>query len=212
MNLRIFSKGKSDPKPAKPGEVVAFEDAQRLFADDYTRLEAEARRYARQRVGNLWADDVVQEAFMSLWDAYYSKGTPPRERPERLLYRTLRNCIVDRVRSEKSRDPLEDQHTIDITHRLLPRLDSARVADGSLLEARIDYLLGGMPETTSSVFRAAMRYDWDIHAAAAALQLPYNTARGHFLRAKHRLAEALAKDGYSIPPLKPRGRDGGKKS
>lgn len=212
MNLRLFSRNKSDPQPARAGEALALEDAERVFAADFARLQAPARRYARKWIGTLWADDVVQETFISLWRAYYSKGTPPLGRPERVLFATLRHCITKRLESEKSRDALEDQHTIDISHRLLPRLDAARVADGSLLQARIDYLLGAMPEATASVFRAVMRSDWDLHAAAAELQMPYHTARGHFLRAKHRLAESLARDGYSIPRLTPRGRDGGKRS
>ena len=212
MKLRLFTKTKATAAPVRPGEALARQDAERLFAADYARLVAEARRYAVRWVGELWADDVVQETFLSMWEAYYSQGTPPHRRAEHLLYALLRNKAIDHKRGETTREAFEDQHTIDITHHLLPRLDAARVADGNLLEARVNYLVSAMPKTTASVFHAMMRNDWDLDTAAAELRMPYDTARGHFLRAKHRLAESLARDGYSIPPLKPRGRDGGRRS
>ena len=197
-------------KPADPAALSA-EDAERAFAADFARLQGPAATYARKRLGSLWADDVVQESFLALWRAYYSKGKLPRENAERVFYRVLRRRILERRERERGREVLDDQHTIDIVHQQEPMLDAARVADGSVLAGRIEYMLGFMPDTTAKVFRAVWKNDWDVAAAAEELSIPYHTTRGHFLRAKHRLAESLGEEGYSVPKLIPRGRDGGKK-
>jgi RNA polymerase sigma factor (sigma-70 family) len=210
MKLRLFGKNKpgETAKPAQAAGAVSPVTAELEYVAAHGRIAKQARIYARRRVGSLWADDVVQEAFIALWRAYYSKGVLPRETAERVFYIALRRRIAELLERESGRAELEDQHTIDISYRLLPRLDAARDADVAVLEERIEATLATMPTDTASVFRAVRRYDWEIEVAAAELGINYDSARSHFLRAKRLLTGPLAEDGYSIPALKPRGRGG----
>jgi DNA-directed RNA polymerase specialized sigma24 family protein len=215
MNLRLFGKTESKgiAKPAAAG-VAAAPNAELEFAAAYARLYKPAVAYAAKRVGTLWAEDLVQDSFTAMWRAYYAKGSLPREAPERVLHRALRRRMAELLEREPEVVDIDAQHTIDITHQLHTRLDASHLTDENELKERIVELLATLPELTATVFQSAWRNDWDVAAAAAELRLNYDTARGHFLRAKYALAEPLALAGYSIPPLKPRGRmrDGGKTS
>lgn len=197
------SPGSSALMPAEPEQA---------FAAEFGRLYALGRMYAHKRLASLWVDDVVQLAFIGMWESCYAKGELPREDPARLFFRILRRRISDQREREENRERLDERHAIDLTHLLEPRLSATRVADGNLLAQRINYLLEALPDNTRAVFRTTQEKDWDLRLAAQELNMPYHTARGHFQRARDHLTRSLSREGYQIPPLMPRGRDDGRRT
>lgn len=198
--LTLSAKG-GDGMPSR-----ADSEFRSVFDAYYQRI----RDYASRFVDSALADDVAQETFVSVWELTYAQGNPPRN-VEALLVRKLRHRLADVLREGQREEIRDDQHVIDIADHLETASATSHAADGNLLAERIVYLMAGMPEATRKVFQCAWNHDWDLAEAAAELNMPFETARGHFTRAKHRLGIALQKEGYSIPPMIPRGRSGGRK-
>ena len=167
-------------------------------------------RALAEYVDSMSADDIAQQAFVVLWTRYYAKGTRPTD-VDTLLFTIARRRMADQLRFSTRTEALEDEYgTTDEAERLKEQARPARAAEGNMLQARIDYLVNAMPYRTRQVFRAVMEHDGDVAAAAEQLDMSYHTARGHFQRAKQRLHDSLAADGYAVPPIVPRGRSGGK--
>ena len=169
---------------------VAFDKAYRHL---YSRACSLVRKYAEDET-----EDIVQQAFLELWNACYRNGDLPDESPKGFLYRALRQRLVDRIRSHSlriGRDVDVEQVDDEIVQPTNP-LDARRVADGNLLQARIDYLLAAMPPKTAQAYQLSTELHRDPDAIATALGVSKDTARWHVWEAKRRLRAALTRDGY----------------
>lgn len=88
---------------------------------------------------------------------------------------------------------------------------TGRVADGRLLQARIEYAAAALPELSRRAFQLGSSNGWDARAIANDLGISYNAARQHLTRARQRVRAALERDGYDVPKALLPGRRGGRK-
>lgn len=180
------------------------EDALRAQMRRLTRV---ARKYARGRVGDA-ADDVLQEAFMTLWQVAYASGkATPEGDTDKLFYRILRRRIVDELRGLSRREELDDHHVLDLASYIEANNNVARVAEAKIMSERVDYLIAAMPDKMRSAF-LMHRDGHDAHDIAGALQVSYETARWHVAEARNRLRKQLDTDGYELPAPRSRGQAG----
>lgn len=195
--------------------------AQAAFEREYERLYGEARGFAMRFVGTVWCDDVVQDAFLALWQSCYEDGDVPTASIDSLFYKILRRRIIDRLREQTVRDELSaaasgmgemigvgqgDLRVRAITERIENQTNTARVADGEMLAARITYLASTLTPKTRKVFEAGQLNGFDAHATAASLGMSYDAARWHQKEALNRMRAALERDGYPVPAALRAGR------
>lgn len=194
--MRILAGGAPKP-PARTSKVrrdrlararAAFDDAYRTL---YSRACRAVRKYADDST-----EDVVQQAFMELWASCYRNGEVPAEAPKALLYRILRLRLIDYIRvqrRDRERDANVD-YADELAGRITNQVDTARVAEGHLLQARIDYLLAAMPPNRAEAFRLSIELPRDPEAIGKALGTDKETARWYVWDAKRRLKAALGND------------------
>lgn len=179
------------------------------FDAQYGRLLARALRFARRKVGNATCEDVVQEAFMMLWQVAYDDGKDvPAEPTDRLFYRILRRRVVDAKRGTKRRDELDDQQVLDIAGYLERTTDTALVAEGAMIRKRVDYLAETLPPKTAKAYRLHEEGHTPAEIAES-LGMSLATARWHVAEAVGLIRRQLIKDGYEIRAPRPRGRHRG---
>jgi RNA polymerase sigma factor (sigma-70 family) len=202
--LRLPGFRRSTPDLPKQAVVARPQDA---LEAQMARLTPIATKYARTKVGDS-APEVVQDAFMSLWDVAYGGGTEtPANDTDKLFYRILRRRIVDELRDVRRRKALDTQHVLDISAYLEASTNNAKVAEGELMKGRIEYVIGAMPDKMRTAF--LMHRDGNsAHEIASAMQIGVETARWHVSEAKERVRSQLAKDGYELPAPRRRGTTG----
>lgn len=171
--------------------------ARAAFEKVYRQLYSRACSVVRKHAGDS-TEDIVQQAFLEMWEACYMNGELPEESPKGFLYRVLRHRLVDHIRADsRSLERDVDVELVDEeVNQPLNALDARRVADGNLLQARIDYLVAAMPPKTAQAWQLSIEHHRDPDAIAAALGVSKDTARWHVWEAKKRLRAALEKDGY----------------
>lgn len=178
-----------------------------VFKAQMGRLTPAAHKYARSEVGSA-AKDVLQEAFWQLWQVAYAGGAEvPANDTDKLFYKILRRRCADEKRDFARRHALEDQQVLDISSYLEASTNSAKVAEGSLLRERVDYLVAAMSDKMRTAF-LMHEQGHNAHEIAAAMQIGYETARFHVAEAQNRIRKQLAKDGYELPAPRRRGRTG----
>lgn len=171
------------------------------------RLTPAARKYARLKVGDA-ADDVLQEAFMMLWEVAYAGGKAlPENDTDKLFYRILRRRIVDELRGVVRRESLDDHHVLDMAAYLEANTNVAKVAEARIMGERVDYLVAALPDKMRSAF-LMHRDGYNPREIANALQITPETARWHVAEARGRLRKQLDTDGYELPVPRRRGHAG----
>ena len=180
---------------------------QDVFRAQMNRLTPAARKYARGEVGNA-AKDVLQEAFWQLWRVAYADGAEvPANDTDKLFYRILRRRCADERRDFARRSALADQQVLDISSYLEASTNSAKVAEGSLMRERVDYVIAALPEKKRTAF-LMHEQGHNAHEIAAAMGIGYETARWHVAEAQERIRKQLTKDGYELPAPRRRGHAG----
>jgi RNA polymerase sigma factor (sigma-70 family) len=180
------------------------------FREHYRRLYGRARHFAASYVGAFWAEDIVDEAFLDLWDAAFAEGNVPASTQDTLFYRILRCRIVDKMRAaerEAIRDADQD-NILSISSHLANQTDAAMVAEGTFLAGRMDYIIESLPMPRRRVLQIAKAHDWNPRVAANEMGITYETARWHLRRAVEQLRQTLEQDGYAVPAKLPLGRRG----
>src|ERR1700741_4390890 len=109
--------------PKRPPKTPSFREV-------HDELIWPARAYARQKLDADDAEDVVQQCFIDLWDAFYASGRSAPSNPRHLMFRILRRRLADYVRRALSRANLDEQHVFDLTARLEQELDPELHLDG----------------------------------------------------------------------------------
>jgi RNA polymerase sigma factor (sigma-70 family) len=112
----------------------------------YDDLHPRARAFTRKYIGELWADDVTQDAFLGLWNFCYRDGRLPAGDVDDLLFRILRHRIANWLEKERTSAARDDDHVLDLIPRLESQADPVRVADESLILARVEYLIAALPQ------------------------------------------------------------------
>ena len=177
-------------------------DAEAALQADYAQFYGQARAFAERYVGDVWADDAVQDAFVALWTVWYKDGRErPLESSHRMFYRILRRGIVDRVRAlRRENERNADPAFLTAPHLRLERgTTTAQVAEASFLARRIEYLVGAMPDSMRRVHQASIDHHGDVRAIATALGMNEQAVYKQLKRARARLADQLRRDGYDVP-------------
>jgi len=138
-------------------------DQDRQIAETIEREQSRLRRFIRQRVPDIDAEDVLQDVLFELVEAY--RLMQPIERAGAWLFRVARNRIIDRFRKKKPEASLSqtvvansnDGETEGASlEDLLPSPDAgpeAAYARAVLLD-EIEEALGELPEEQRFVFVA----------------------------------------------------------
>ena len=147
-------------------------EAQRLV-DLIPRL----RRYARALVGDrASADDLVQDTLERAWAKLhlYRRGTDLRA----WLFTVMHNVHVNKLRSARSTDPLEDE---------MPEL-AQRAAQGDALVVRdLDRAIARLPAEQRAVLLLVTLEEMSYEQVARALGIPIGTVMSRLSRAREKL-------------------------
>jgi len=147
-------------------------EAQRLV-DLIPRL----RRYARALVGDrASADDLVQDTLERAWAKLhlYRRGTDLRA----WLFTVMHNVHVNKVRSARATDPLEDE---------MPEL-AQRAAQGDALAVRdLDRAIARLPDEQRAVLLLVTLEEMSYDQAARTLGIPIGTVMSRLSRAREKL-------------------------
>lgn len=183
--------------------------------DLYVRLCRPARTFVLQHVPEEAAEDIVQQAFLEVVEATFRDDAAPPQPADALFFRILRLRCVDYIRLEARETPVPAQ---DISGEVLPlawrdnRDNPALVADGSMLAARVDYVIETMPPEMRRVMRAGREHDWEARAIAEATGINHGLVKWHLKEGRERLRRQLEKDGYAVPAHLKIGRPAGRAS
>jgi RNA polymerase sigma factor (sigma-70 family) len=180
----------------------ALTRGQAAMFDLFVRLSTSGRRFAEQHVGDDAADDVVQQAFLEVFDASFSDGEPPTHPVDALFFRILRNRCVDwlrhRDRHVRAPDRQGDSGVIELPAWVDQR-NPAQVADGSMLSARVDEVIGHMPPEMQRVMTAGRQVGFESRPIAEATGMKHELVKWHLKQGRARLRRQLEQDGYEVP-------------
>lgn len=169
----------------------------------YVRLQKKAIAFARQQVGSDAADDVVQQAFLEVLEVCFANDDAPERAVDALFFRILRHRCVDWQRGVRRHVSAPDKQADSGVVELAVWVDNrspALVADGSMLSARVDYVIETMPPEMQRVMRAARDIGWDkARAIADVTGMRYDLVKWHLKQGLERLRRQLEKDGYPVP-------------
>lgn len=105
--------------------------SRRTFEDFHARRAGDALRYAAAIVGQREAEDACQEAWLRIWRAW---GRSDPDRLDAWAFRIVRNCALDRGRSQsrtRSTEPLgeiDPPAAVEVEDVVMPRIE----AEGAL--------------------------------------------------------------------------------
>jgi RNA polymerase sigma factor (sigma-70 family) len=147
-------------------------EAQRLV-DLIPRL----RRYARALVGDrASADDLVQDTLERAWAKLhlYRRGTDLRA----WLFTVMHNVHVNKLRSTRSTDPLEDE---------MPELAQRAVQGDALVVRDLDRAIARLPTEQRAVLLLVTLEEMSYEQVARALGIPIGTVMSRLSRAREKL-------------------------
>ncbi len=150
----------------------------RAFAALVRRHTPLLRSYARRFLGaGNDVDDVVQEAFVACWQQL---GTIEDHGAIRSwLMRTVSHKCVDRIRSRRDHDDL-DQHEVAIAIHLTPEARAVATSREEALESVLSRLPANQRECWLLKNAGGLSYQ----QIASQLELPVSTVRGLLARAR----------------------------
>lgn len=198
--IRSRGSASEPPGPQAPGDKLAR--AKAAFEKVYFREYSGACKYVWARTHGPWAEDLVQDAFLRLWGSCYEQGDIPHKSPRGLLYQILRDRIADHLRSVRTRREFRENldNARDEETRIQNQTDAARVADGNLLQARVQYIVAALPEQMQKAYRLSEEMHRNTREIAETLEISQDTARYHVWLAKKRIEQTLLRDGYLAAP------------
>ena len=147
-------------------------EAQRLV-DLIPRL----RRYARALVADrASADDLVQDTLERAWAKLhlYRRGTDLRA----WLFTVMHNVHVNKVRSARATDPLEDE---------MPELAQRAAQGDSLVVRDLDRAIARLPDEQRAVLLLVTLEEMSYDEVARALGIPIGTVMSRLSRAREKL-------------------------
>ncbi len=162
----------------RDSDTTAFE---RLYRAQYAPLLRYAHSIVRTEAA---AQDVVQQAFMEVWDM--RSDLDPDRSLKALLYRIVRNRAYNQKRNEKNRRSKQEE----IQRTMAPAQDDPQGAlDAEKLESRLDAWIDDLPERQQEAL-CLSRFDNLSHdEIAAVMGISPRTVNNHIVRALQRLRE-----------------------
>jgi RNA polymerase sigma-70 factor (ECF subfamily) len=174
---------------------------QQAFRQLFDQLYVPVRRYAASLVrDDATAEDVVQEAFVRLWDRRerLDDATPPRA----WLYRTVRNLALNLRRDAATRQRLLSDPMVADT-AAVPRPFTAPDAEvtGRDLEVRLTALIEALPPRQREALLLS-RVEGLSHAeVAVAMDCAPRTVSNHLVAALTTLRRRLAEAGTMVAAM-----------
>jgi RNA polymerase sigma-70 factor (ECF subfamily) len=147
-------------------------EAQRLV-----ELIPRLRRYARALVGDRsTADDLVQDTLERAWAKLhlYRRGTDLRA----WLFTVMHNVHVNRVRSSRATDPLDDE---------IPELAQRAPQSDALLVRDLDRAITRLPAEQRAVLLLVTLEEMSYEQVARTLGIPIGTVMSRLSRAREKL-------------------------
>jgi len=188
-----------DSRPADAAVAVAGDEAD--FRVLFDTLYGALRRYACSLVDDMAAaEDLVQEAFVRLWDRRASLGSEiPREA---YLYRTVRNLALNARRDQKTRQRLLADPAVHDgagSPSALPGPDAH--LDGDELAIRLSAYLADLPPRQREAIHLS-RFDGLSHGdVAIAMGCSPRTVNNHLVAALSTLRRRLSEAGSVVAAL-----------
>ena len=167
------------PNSAETKARARFEQ---LFSAHYGELT----RFARRRVGDDAAGDVVAETFLIAWRRL---GEIPPSHPRAWLYTTARHVIANELRGRRRRDRLRQHALHDLP------IDRAAASDhaGVIAEqSRVRVVLESLSPMDQEVLRLTEWEQLDLSETAAVLGCSRTAVKVRLHRARRRFARRLA--------------------
>ena len=149
-----------------------MDEAQRLV-----ELIPRLRRYARALVGDrASADDLVQDTLERAWAKLhlYRRGTDLRA----WLFTVMHNVHVNKVRSARATDPLEDE---------MPELAQRAAQGDSLVVRDLDRAIARLPAEQRAVLLLVTLEEMSYEQVARTLGIPIGTVMSRLSRAREKL-------------------------
>jgi RNA polymerase sigma-70 factor (ECF subfamily) len=147
-------------------------EAQRLV-----ELIPRLRRYARALVGDrASADDLVQDTLERAWAKLhlYRRGTDLRA----WLFTVMHNVHVNKVRAQRTTDPLEDD---------MPELAQRAAQGDALLVRDLDRAVARLPADQRAVLLLVTLEEMSYEEVAHTLGIPIGTVMSRLSRARDKL-------------------------
>ena len=147
-------------------------------------------RYAARQLQDVEiARDVVQEAFIQVWER--RRSWQPRGSARAYLYRIVRHLVIDeKRRSGVRRRWLERQETADAPHPATP----AEVLDAKILADAFEAAVDSLPERRREVFELVFQRGLTHAEAAAVMGISVPTVANQMSAALRTVRQAVKED------------------
>ncbi|MDX1419027.1 MAG: RNA polymerase sigma-70 factor [Rubricoccaceae bacterium] len=157
------------------------------FETLFRHLHAPLLRYASSLVGPDAADDVVQDAFVRIWNA--RERLDPDRSLRALLYQTVRNLAFNRTRDRRLHD--EKHVEMSVTVASPPAPDA--VTDGARLDDHLGRWIEALPPRQREALTLS-RFDGLTHDEIAdAMGVSPRTVNNHLVAALKTLRSHLSR-------------------
>ena len=172
------------PQAAVPEELFRVW-ARKIRDSDASALEAFFRavhgplvRYATKFVAESLAEDVVQDAFVRLWEG--RARIDPSQSIKAFAYRTVRNLCLNRIRDVKTRESLLSQrYEMPMGAMADPEDEFARED----FAARLKAWIGDLPERQREALELSRFHGMSHEQVAEAMGVSPRTVNNHLVKA-----------------------------
>lgn len=150
---------------------------ERVLESFFRTLHPALLRHAERFVHADMARDVVQEAFVKIWNA--REQLDPNRSLKAFAYRTVRNLALNRVRDRSRRGELLELHPPDTFSP--PAADASTLE--SELEERMTAWIGELPDRQREALTLSRMSGMTHQEVAEAMGLSARTVNNHLVRA-----------------------------
>jgi RNA polymerase sigma-70 factor, ECF subfamily len=169
----------SSDGPDDPAALAAFEELYRRRGDD-------ALRYATAILGVDDARDACQDAWLRVWRAW---GSADPARLDAWAFRIVRNCCIDRRRSRRPTDELNEA-------QLPAVLSTDDVVPDQLDAASAMPLLAKLPKPFREILWLREVMELSYAEIAEVQEVPIGTVMSRLHAARRKAATILRKEGW----------------
>jgi len=147
-------------------------------------------RYAARQLGDVeMARDVVQEAFIQVWER--RRGWQPRGSARAYLYRIVRHLVIDEKRKQGVRRRwAEGQRLVDAPRPATP----AEELDAKVLADAFEAAVESLPDRRREVFELVFQRGLSHAEAAAVLDISVQTVANQMSAALRSVRRAIKED------------------
>lgn len=155
----------------------------------YRTYNGELRRLARLKLGGdqATADDVIQDAFIRLSK---SKNRYRTEDARFILYRIVRNLLVDKMRAKKVRE--KNHENIRLNYVTITDITPERTALGREALRIIEQAILSLPEKTQGIYVLSRMEGWSYKEIADHCGISISSVEKQMSKALSKIAEAVA--------------------